>query len=62
MQLEGKAAIVTGSSTGVGRSTALELAARGCDVLVNYSRSRDAAEEVAEMARATGGALDCLKG
>lgn len=54
MQLEGKAAIVTGSSTGVGRSTALELAARGCDVLVNYSRSRDAAEEVAEMARATG--------
>ena len=47
MQLEGKAAIVTGSGTGVGRATALALAERGCSVLVNYSRSKDAAEEVA---------------
>ena len=47
MQLEGKAAIVTGGGTGVGRATALELARRGCSVLVNYSRSRDEAEKTA---------------
>lgn len=47
MKIEGKAAIVTGAGTGVGRATALQLAAGGCSVLVNYSRSRDAAEAVA---------------
>ena len=54
MELQGKSAIVTGAGTGVGRSTALELAARGCNVVVNYSRSKDAAEEVAAEARAKG--------
>jgi 3-oxoacyl-[acyl-carrier protein] reductase len=44
MQLAGKAAIVTGGGTGVGRATALELARQGCAVLVNYSRSREDAE------------------
>ncbi|HSL73568.1 MAG TPA: SDR family NAD(P)-dependent oxidoreductase [Ilumatobacteraceae bacterium] len=52
MELNGKAAIVTGAGTGVGRATALALAAAGCDVAVNYSRSKDAAEAVA--AEATG--------
>jgi 3-oxoacyl-[acyl-carrier protein] reductase len=47
VQIEGKAAIVTGGGTGVGRATALELARRGCSVLVNYSRSRDEAEQTA---------------
>jgi 3-oxoacyl-[acyl-carrier protein] reductase len=47
MQLAGKAAIVTGGGTGVGRATALELARQGCSVLVNYSRSRDDAERTA---------------
>ena len=47
MNLEGKAAIVTGAGTGVGRATALGLAQAGCAVLVNYSRSQEAAEEVA---------------
>ncbi len=54
MQLEGKAAIVTGAGTGVGRSTALALAERGCSVVVNYSRSKDAAEAVAAEARDRG--------
>jgi 3-oxoacyl-[acyl-carrier protein] reductase len=44
MKLDGKAAIVTGGGTGVGRATALELARLGCDVLINYSRSADEAE------------------
>jgi 3-oxoacyl-[acyl-carrier protein] reductase len=54
MELSGKAAIVTGAGTGVGRATALALAAAGCDVVVNYSRSEDAAEAVVAEAAATG--------
>ncbi|MFN7945303.1 MAG: SDR family NAD(P)-dependent oxidoreductase [Blastocatellia bacterium] len=47
MKVEGKAAVITGGGTGVGRATALELARRGCAVLVNYSRSKDEAEQTA---------------
>ena len=54
MDLKGKAAIVTGAGTGVGRATALDLARRGCSVIVNYSRSRDAAEATAREAQALG--------
>jgi 3-oxoacyl-[acyl-carrier protein] reductase len=54
MEIEGKAAIVTGASTGVGRATALLLAERGCSVLINYSRSQEAAEAVAAEAEGLG--------
>jgi len=54
MELQGKSAIVTGAGTGVGRATALALAAAGCDVAVNYSRSKEAAEEVSAAAREAG--------
>lgn len=54
MDLKGKAAIVTGGGTGVGRQTALMLADAGCSVLVNYSRSKDGAEETAKQARQAG--------
>jgi 3-oxoacyl-[acyl-carrier protein] reductase len=54
MELEGKAAIVTGSASGVGRETALMLARRGCSVLVNYSRSREEAEATASEVEALG--------
>ena len=54
MELEGKAALITGGGTGVGRATALELARRGCAVAVNYSRSREDAEKTAEEVRALG--------
>ncbi len=47
MQIQGKAAVVTGGGTGVGRATALELARRGCSVLINYSRSKEDAERTA---------------
>lgn len=51
MKIEGRAAIVTGGGTGVGRATALELGRRGCSVLVNFSRSRgDAEKTTAELA------------
>lgn len=52
MQLAGKSAIVTGSAVGVGRATVLELAKRGANVVVNYSRSeQEAKETVAEVER-----------
>jgi 3-oxoacyl-[acyl-carrier protein] reductase len=54
MQIQGKAAIVTGSGTGVGRETALALARLGCHVLVNYSRSRAEAEQTSADIRALG--------
>src|SRR5262249_9496035 len=54
MQIEGKAAVVTGGGTGVGRATALELARRGCSVLINYSRSKNEAEETASEIAALG--------
>ncbi|MGH9847785.1 MAG: SDR family NAD(P)-dependent oxidoreductase [Blastocatellia bacterium] len=54
MEIAGKAAIVTGGGTGVGRATAIEMAKRGCAVLVNYSRSKDEAEEAAAAVSALG--------
>ncbi len=52
MNVQGKAAIVTGGGTGVGRATTLALAKLGCHVLVNYSRSAIEAEQTAADARA----------
>jgi len=50
--LAGRKAIVTGSSRGIGRATALELARRGADVLVNYKTNAPAADSVvAEIGR-----------
>lgn len=49
-----KAALVTGGGTGVGRATSLQLAKRGFDVAVNYSRSREDAELTAQDVRELG--------
>lgn len=46
--LEGKIALVTGSSRGIGRSIALALAREGADVAVNYRARADAARDVTE--------------
>jgi 3-oxoacyl-[acyl-carrier protein] reductase len=53
-RVEGKVALVTGSSGGLGRPTVLELARRGADVVVNGRSNREAAEETAAEARAFG--------
>ena len=52
--LKGKTALVTGAGRGIGRAIALTLAGYGADVAVNYSGSREKAEETAEEIRAMG--------
>lgn len=54
MSFDGKNALVTGSSKGIGAAVALELAKQGANVTVNCHASRDLAEEVAEQIRALG--------
>lgn len=54
MDVRGKTAIVTGSAVGVGRATAIDLARRGANVVVNYSRSEDDAKEALRLVEAEG--------
>jgi NAD(P)-dependent dehydrogenase (short-subunit alcohol dehydrogenase family) len=52
--LEGKIAIVTGSSKGVGKGIALELARSGCDVVVNYNSDKQGADRTVSEIQALG--------
>lgn len=54
IDLSEKVALVTGSSRGIGRAIAVQLADLGADVVVNYHRSTDAAQEVATEIRDLG--------
>lgn len=49
-----KVAIITGSSTGVGAATAMQLAQRGWNVVINYARSQQEAEATAMQCREAG--------
>ncbi|MGN0437893.1 MAG: 3-oxoacyl-[acyl-carrier-protein] reductase [Lachnospiraceae bacterium] len=53
--LSGKIALVTGASRGIGRQTAITLAAYGATVIVNYNGSKEKAEEVVDEIQAKGG-------
>jgi len=57
-----KVAIVTGSATGVGAATALMLAQRGYDVLVNFSKSEQEAHDSSAACRAAGADTLLLRG
>ena len=55
LSLENKVTLVTGGSRGIGRAIALEFAARGSAVMVNYNKSPESAEEVVKQIQAAGG-------
>lgn len=54
MILDGKKALVTGASKGIGKAIALKLASLGADVAVNYSSSAEKAEETVKEIAALG--------
>jgi 3-oxoacyl-[acyl-carrier protein] reductase len=54
MDGKGKVAIVTGSATGVGAEVARQLAERGCNVVINYTRSEAEAKEAEAACKALG--------
>src|SRR5277367_1169458 len=56
--LSGKTALVTGASRGIGRATALALAAAGARILVHYSRAEKEADAVVAEIRRTGGGAE----
>ena len=53
-RLDGQTAIVTGAGRGIGRAIARELAETGANIVINYSTSKDAANELAEEIREIG--------
>lgn len=55
MVLDGRIAVITGSSRGIGRAVALTLAKKGAAVVINYASNSHAAQEVAEAVKASGG-------
>lgn len=60
--LEGKVAVVTGASRGIGREVALTLAGYGAKVIVNYCGSREKAEEVVASIKENGGEAKVYQG
>lgn len=61
MQLEGKSALITGASRGIGRAIALALSAQGAAVAVNYAGNEKAAQAVRDEIIANGGKVLIVK-
>jgi 3-oxoacyl-[acyl-carrier protein] reductase len=61
-ELEGRVALVTGGSRGIGAAVCAELGAAGAEVVVNYASSADAAEAVCAGIRDAGGTATAVAG
>ncbi|WP_340025928.1 SDR family oxidoreductase [Paenibacillus sp. FSL K6-1096] len=62
MSQNGKVAIVTGASRGIGRQIAIQLAGLGLKVAVNYSSNREKADEVVQTIKESGGEAIAIQG
>ena len=60
--LDGRLALVTGGSRGIGRAITLDLVQRGATVAFSYLRNSDAAEETLAQVKALGGTAYAIKG
>ena len=61
LEFKDKVAVVTGASRSIGRGVALALVEGGCAVVINYSKSRDEADEVVKSIKETGGKAIAVK-
>lgn len=59
--IEGKIAVVTGGSRGIGRAIAVELAGNGYYIIFTYKSNDDAAQETLKLIREAGGGGEALK-
>ncbi|MCK9861735.1 SDR family oxidoreductase [Paenibacillus sp. ATY16] len=62
MSLQGKVAIVTGASRGIGRQIAIQLGEAGAKVVVNYSSNEEKANEVVQFIEQAGGEAAAIRG
>lgn len=58
MDLSGKTALITGSAKGLGKSTAVMLASYGCNIILNYVTSEEAAKALEQQIRSMG--VSCI--
>jgi 3-oxoacyl-[acyl-carrier protein] reductase len=61
VRLDGKIALVTGASSGIGRAIALGCAREGADLAITYRSNADGAEEVAQSIRALGRRAEVIR-
>jgi 3-oxoacyl-[acyl-carrier protein] reductase len=62
MKLEGAVCIVTGSATGTGAACAIQLAKKGCRVVVNYTKSENDARQTLDTCKTAGAEAIMVKG